>query len=160
MCWDDETHFVRTISIVSMFDSVKYEAENKLVEDFPQLNQQITDKTYSYESLRNTVRHWMGFMTEHMQTIRKSYVPMMKQRLAIKKSGWNLFHCIYCAGDRDHYWKRPASEFRPCLFTRPNKYLTGIYNDHLLCDQALALWQDPDVCDRSFTDFHGTCIIL
>lgn len=52
MCWDDETHFVRTISIVSMFDSVKYEAENKLVEDFPQLNQQITDKTYSYESLR------------------------------------------------------------------------------------------------------------
>lgn len=52
VCWDDETHFVRTISIVSMFDSVKYEAENKLVEDFPQLNQQITDKTYSYESLR------------------------------------------------------------------------------------------------------------
>ena len=51
VCWDDETHFVRTISIVSMFDSVKYEAENKLVEDFPQLNQQITDKTYSYESL-------------------------------------------------------------------------------------------------------------
>lgn len=39
VCWDDETHFVRTISIVSMFDSVKYEAENKLVEDFPQLNQ-------------------------------------------------------------------------------------------------------------------------
>ena len=50
--------------------------------------------------------------------------------------------------------------FCPCFFTRENKYLTGIYNDHLLCDQALALWEDPDVCDRSFTDFHGTCIIL
>ncbi len=31
---DDETHFARSISLVSLFDGVKYEAETKMLEDY------------------------------------------------------------------------------------------------------------------------------
>lgn len=53
---DDETHFARSISLVSLFDGVKYEAETKMLEDYSILLEGIQNKTTSYEDMVSYTR--------------------------------------------------------------------------------------------------------
>ncbi|MFQ7263683.1 MAG: DUF2142 domain-containing protein [Lachnospiraceae bacterium] len=48
---DDETHYVRSISLASVFDYVKYEAESKMLDDYPSLVYGIRDERISYEEM-------------------------------------------------------------------------------------------------------------
>ncbi len=48
---DDETHYTRSISLASVFDYVKYEAETKMNRDYPYLLYGVQNNTMTYEQM-------------------------------------------------------------------------------------------------------------